>query len=145
MEEIRVKNFRCVEQESGEYRVYFSLHGEERWIGYYKGYLSGNEDKDEQNLTGSNICDYADVIKKWKMSDTRTVYQINIYEAYRMDEQGVRFMFHVPEDTTYYKHEVMGEKDYRFPAWTDGVLVTEGNNSFSFVSVNGIKDYKFDE
>lgn len=69
MKEIRIKNFRCVEQESGEYRVYFSLHGEERCIGYYKGYLSGNEDIDEQSLTGSRICNYADVIKKWEVSD----------------------------------------------------------------------------
>lgn len=145
MKELKVKNFRCVEQKSGGYRVYFSLHGEERWIGYYNGYLFGNEDKDEKNLTGSSICDYEDVVKKWEMSDTRTVYQINIYEAYRMDEQGVRFMFHMPDNTIYYKHEVMGVKDFRFPSWPDGELVTEDNNSFSFVSADGIKTYKFEE
>lgn len=144
MAEIKVKNFRCVERNAGDYRVYLTLNDEERWIGYYNGWLSGNETEDEKRLT-NNFCDYSDVIRKWNMSDTKTIYKVNIYEAYRMDETGVRYMFKKPNDTIYYKHEILGFKDFRFPKWEDGELVTEDNETFSYVSTNGIKTFKFDE
>lgn len=72
MKEIKVKNFRCVEHKGG-YRVYFTLGNEERFVGYYNGWLSGDEVADEKRLTNS-LCDYTEVIQKWEMSDTRTVY-----------------------------------------------------------------------
>lgn len=142
MKEIRVKNFRCVEISAVEYKVYFSLHGEERWIGYYNGLLGGSEEADEKRLTNS-ICDYSEVISKWNISDTRTVYKVNVYDAYRMDETGIKYMFVKPDDTIYYKHEILDYADFRFPKWADGELVTEDNESFSFVSVEGIKTFKF--
>lgn len=145
MEEIKVKNFRCVKRKSGDYRVYFSLNGEERWIGYYNGYISGNEEIDEKSLTGSKVCDYTDIINKWNISDTRTVYKVNIYEAYRMDEEGIRYMFQKPKDTLYYKHEILGNKDFRFPDWKDGEIVTDDDCTFSYVSSEGIKTFKFEE
>lgn len=144
MEEIRVKNFRCVKRKAGDYRVYFTFNEVERWIGYYNGWLSGNEEKDEKRLTNS-VCDYSEVIAKWNLSDVRTVYKVNIYEAYQMAETGIRYMFQKPEDTLYYKHEVLGVKDFRFPNWKDGEIVTENDNTFSFVSSEGIKTFKFDE
>ena len=144
MKEIRVKKFRCVERKTGGYRVYFTLNNEERWIGYYNGWLSGNEEEDEKSLTNS-VCDYSDVIAKWNLSDVRTVYKVNTYEAYQMAETGIHYMFCEPVDTIYYKHEILGYKDFRFPKWEDGELVTEDKDTFSYVSLNGIKTYKFDE
>ena len=144
MKELKFKNFRCVEQKNGEYRVYFTLNGEERWIGYYNGSLSGDEEQDEKRLVGA-VRDYSDVIMKWEIANTRTIYKINIYEAYRMDEKGIRFMPVVPNDTASYKHEVLGVKEVRFPAWKDGERVTEDDNTFSFVSSEGIRTYKFSE
>lgn len=144
MKELRFKNFRCVEQKNGEYRVYFTMKGEERWIGYYNGYLSGDEEQDEERLVGF-ARDYSDVIMKWETSYTRTIYKIYIYEAYRMDEEGIRFMTVIPNDTISYKHEILGVKEVRFPAWKDGEIVTEDDNTFSFVSSEGIRTYKFSE
>ena len=140
----KAKNFRCVEINDGCYCVYFTLNNKEKFIGYYKGLLSGDEEADEKRLTNS-LCDYTEVIKKWNISDVYTIYKVNTYEAYRMDETGIHYMSHEPIDTNYYKHEVLGFKDFRLPKWNDGELVTEDKDTFSFVSINGIKTFKFEE
>ena len=44
-----------------------------------------------------------------------TLYLINLYEAYRADEVGVRAMLRVPEDTMYYKSEVLEEAEVELP------------------------------
>lgn len=43
------------------------------------------------------------------------LYLINFYETYRADEQGVRAMMEIPNDTVYYKHEIVSEADVELP------------------------------
>lgn len=41
------------------------------------------------------------------------LYKVNIYQAYRADECGIRWFTYEPQDNTYYKHEILEviEKD----------------------------------
>lgn len=39
------------------------------------------------------------------------LYKIDTYEAYRADEKGVGWYDYVPNDTAYYKHDVIEELD----------------------------------
>ena len=148
MEEIRIGNFICVggnvslDNKNG-WRVYYTREGEERFVGYSRASLYKGYDYDESILLGNKIGDYSDVMRNWKYSTTRRVYKVNIYEAYRIDEVGIRFMFIAPVDTIHYKHEIIGVKEVRFPAWKDGELVTENDHKFSFVSAEGIQTYLF--
>lgn len=92
-------------------------------------------------------------IHEWIISDDRVwMYRVNTYEAYRMDEQGVRWMPHSPSDTQYYKHEVEECMDIKLPKgfifshedetfWKGNVnyeLVNENDGSVSLVSADGI-------
>ena len=43
------------------------------------------------------------------------LYLINNYEAYRADEKGVYAGRKVPEDTIYYKHEILEEANVQLP------------------------------
>ena len=66
MKEIKIKNFRLLSGENGEYSVYYTRQGIERFVGYYNGIISGSEIEMERKLTGSYVCDYAQVIDRWE-------------------------------------------------------------------------------
>lgn len=59
------------------------------------------------------------------------LYLINVYEAYRADEQGVRAFVEIPKDTIHYKHEVINEADVELPEGYE-ICATEGNGSEIF-------------
>lgn len=65
------------------------------------------------------------------MKRTITLYLVNVYEAYRADEQGVQVMTSEPVDTIYYKHEVLKSVEAVLP---EGVEYDEQMNTWS---VNG--------
>lgn len=46
---------------------------------------------------------------------TIKLYKVNIYQAYRADEQGIRWFAYNPSDTTDYKHEIMSEIEIELP------------------------------
>ena len=92
-------------------------------------------------------------IHGWIISDDCVwMYKVNTYEAYRMDEQGVRWMTHAPSDTLYYKCEIEECMDIPLPEgfrfdeedetfWKGNVnyeLVNENDGSVSLVSAEGI-------
>ena len=69
------------------------------------------------------------------------LYLINIYEAYRADEQGVTAMREVPNDSDYYKYEVLEEADVELPAGFelektqgDGTEIFCGNEAAEMVT-----------
>lgn len=141
MKEIKIKSFRCEEYKPGQWKVFFNHRDEERFIGYFSGYPT------EANLLGNSIGDYSNVLNRWDMAGYtyRKVYRINMYEAYVASEKGIYFSFDIPKDTIYYKHEILGEESFNFPGWKDGELVTEDEHTFSFVSCEGIRTYKFNK
>lgn len=86
---------------------------------------------------------------EWIISDDEVyLYQVKTTDAYRMDEQGIRWMTHVPYDTRYYKYEMLDCKTEHLPAgftfdaesenFFDGDLpaemVNENDGSVSLVS-----------
>ena len=69
------------------------------------------------------------------------LYLINIYEAYRADEQGVTAMREVPNNSDYYKYEVLEEADVELPAGFelektqgDGTEIFCGNEAAEMVT-----------
>lgn len=50
------------------------------------------------------------------------LYKVNVYQAYRADEEGVRWFPHKPSDTEYYKHEILDEIEKELP---EGVTYDE--------------------
>lgn len=55
------------------------------------------------------------------------LYKVNVYQAYRADEQGIRWFTSRPIDTEYYKHEILEEIESELP---EGI--TYDNNSMTF-------------
>lgn len=43
------------------------------------------------------------------------LYKVNVYQAYRADEQGVRWFTYKPSDTTDYKSEIVDEIEVELP------------------------------
>ena len=43
------------------------------------------------------------------------LYKVNVYQAYRADEEGVRWFTYKPSDTEYYKHEILDEVEKELP------------------------------
>lgn len=43
------------------------------------------------------------------------LYKVNIYHAFRADEQGIRWFTYVPADTIHYKHEVLDSIEKELP------------------------------
>lgn len=66
MEEIKIKNF-CLRRDNDneQYSVYYTRQGIERFVGYYNGLIC-DETEMERKLTGSYVCDYAQVIDRWE-------------------------------------------------------------------------------
>ena len=86
------------------------------------------------------------------MEQTTTLYLVNVYEAYRADEQGITVMTSEPIDTIYYKHEVLAEKTITLPKGVEyneerNVWFVNGNpadlffedGQVSLISADGIK------
>lgn len=113
---------------------------------------------EEYDVTG----DAADVIvsalytKEWIISDDEVyLFKVNFIQAYRADEQGIRWMTHCPHDTVDYKHEIeetvvkhlpkgftYNDEDETF--WKNGVrytFVNENDGSVSLVSADGIIEW----
>ena len=86
---------------------------------------------------------------------TIKLYKVNIYQAYRADEQGIRWFTDKPADTEYYNHEIMEEREVKLPegitydsermAFSDRghdcQMVTEKDGSLSLVSPERIIDW----
>ena len=43
------------------------------------------------------------------------LYKVNVYQAYRADEEGVRWFTYKPSDTEHYKHEILDEVEKALP------------------------------
>lgn len=83
------------------------------------------------------------------------LYKVNVYQAYRADEEGIRWFTYKPSDTEYYKHEILEEVEKELP---EGItydkefmtfsdrghgcqLVNENNGSVSLVSSERIIEW----
>lgn len=55
---------------------------------------------------------------------TLKIYLINQYEAFQAAEQGVTAVRELPNETVYYKYEVLAESDVELP---DGIEVANTN------------------
>ena len=83
------------------------------------------------------------------------LYKVNVYQAYRADEEGIRWFTHKPSDNEYYKHEILDEIEKELPEGitydeefmtfsdngSDCQLVNETNGSVSLVSSERIIDW----
>ena len=83
------------------------------------------------------------------------LYKVNVYQAYRADEEGIRWFTYKPSDTEYYKHEILEEVekellegityDKEFMTFSDRghdcQLVNENNGSVSLVSSERIIEW----
>lgn len=91
--------------------------------------------------------------KEWIIADDEVyLYKVNTYQAYRADEQGIRWMTNSPSDTVDYKHEVLESttkhlpKGYTYDEDADqfwhgrshAQLVNENDGTVSLVSADGI-------
>ena len=56
-----------------------------------------------------------------------TLYKINIYQAFIAGEQMVRWFSYIPNDTPYYKHEILEEVEKELP---EGITYDEEFNAF---------------
>ena len=66
------------------------------------------------------------------------LYKVNIYNAYRADEEGVRWFTYEPTDNEYYKHEILDEIEKELP---EGITYDEefmlfDDNGYDCVMVN---------
>lgn len=43
------------------------------------------------------------------------LYKVNIYQAYRDDETGIRWFTYKPVDNEFYKHEILEETEKELP------------------------------
>ena len=43
------------------------------------------------------------------------LYLINFYETYRADERGITAMYQLPDETVYYKYEILEETEVDLP------------------------------
>lgn len=55
------------------------------------------------------------------------LYKVNFYQAYRADEEGVRWLTSVPTDDVYYKSEIIEETEKELPS---GITYDEKFNQF---------------
>lgn len=83
------------------------------------------------------------------------LYKVNVYQAYRADEEGIRWFTYKPSDTEYYKHEILEEVEKELPEGItydkefmtfsdrghDYQLVNENNGSVSLVSSERIIEW----
>lgn len=58
-------------------------------------------------------------------------YKVNVYQAFRADEEGVRWFTHEPSDDLHYKHETLEEKEIELP---NGITY---DDKFEWFSDNG--------
>ena len=56
------------------------------------------------------------------------LFKVNVYQAYRAEEEGVRWFSYKPTDTLYYKHEILDEEEKELP---EGITYDEGSRIFS--------------
>lgn len=70
MQEIKYKNFRAIEIRPSQYRIYLTLNGEERFIGYKSGIIfdTYSDAKKDEFFLGNTIGDYSEVINKWNIN-----------------------------------------------------------------------------
>ena len=60
------------------------------------------------------------------------LYLINQYEAYQSAEQGVTAVRELPNETVYYKHEVLAEADVDLPEGFEVAKTTHGDTAIFF-------------
>lgn len=86
---------------------------------------------------------------------TIKLYKVNVCQAYRADEAGIRWFAEMPSDTEYYNHEILEEVDAELPegvtydsermTFSDGgrdcQMVTEHDGSVVLVSSERIIDW----
>jgi DNA-binding XRE family transcriptional regulator len=84
MKEIIINNFRLVPHTIKSYKVYFTYHGEERFIGYCNCSFPKIED-----LLGNTIGNYDDVIRRWETSVNERRVQIGRQLAELRNKRGL--------------------------------------------------------
>ena len=77
------------------------------------------------------------VIAKKRKDKTMKLYLINQYEAYQAAEQGVTAVRELPNETAYYKHEVLAESDVDLPEGFE-VAKTNGGGTEIFFGNEGV-------
>lgn len=55
------------------------------------------------------------------------LYKVNVYQAYRADEEGIRWFTYEPNDTEYYKYEIVEVVEKDLP---EGITYDEDSREF---------------
>lgn len=153
------KNFEIKQSISGYYRL--MLDGEpviddsacedlnedyDTAEGYFINYLLEYEVPEDKKIMRAGV---------WFLVNKIKLYKVNVYQAYRADEEGVRWFTYKPTDTVYYKYEILEEVEKRLPIGIyyddefmtfsdnglDCQMVTENDGSVSLVSSDRIIDW----
>ena len=74
-----------------------------------------------------DLDDILDDMRIPKLQMKIKLYKVRIYQAYRADEEGVRWFTYKPNDTSDYKHEIVDEVEVELP---DGISYNEALMSF---------------
>lgn len=64
----------------------------------------------------------------WFLVNAIKLYKVNVYQAYRADEKGIRWFTYKPTDTDYYKYEILEEVEKELPT---GIFYDDESMTFS--------------
>ena len=126
------KNFEIEKSVSGYYRLLLDgepiiddsacedVNGDyETAVDYYSNYLLEYEVPEDKKIMRAGV---------WFLVNKIKLYKVNVYQAYRADEEGTRWFTHKPTDTDSYKHEILEEVEKELPT---GIFYDDESMTFS--------------
>ena len=126
------KNFEIEKSVSGYYRLLLDgepiiddsacedVNGDyETAVDYYSNYLLEYEVPEDKKIMRAGV---------WFLVNKIKLYKVNVYQAYRADEEGTRWFTYKPTDTDSYKHEILEEVEKELPT---GIFYDDESMTFS--------------
>ena len=126
------KNFEIEKSVSGYYRLLLDgepiiddsacedVNGDyETAVDYFSNYLMEYEVPEDKKIMRAGV---------WFLVNKIKLYKVNVYQAYRADEVGVRWFTYKPTDTDSYKHEILEEVEKELPI---GIFYDDESMTFS--------------
>lgn len=73
------------------------------------------------------------------------LFKVNVYDAYRADEKGIRWFLYEPCDNIYHKYEILGEVEKELPKGItyDDLIMTFDDNGRDCQMVNDHEGYVY--
>ena len=126
------KNFEIEKSVSGYYRLLLDgepiiddsacedVNGDyDTAVDYFSNYLLEYEVPEDKKIMRAGV---------WFLVNKIKLYKVNVYQAYRADEEGVRWFTYKPTDTDSYKHEILEEVEKELPT---GIFYDDESMTFS--------------